>query len=365
MPLKVTIEELVKDFYDDDENGARGYGGRLDIRPPYQRAFVYDQDQQDAVIDTVMKGYPLNVMYWAVRDDGSFEIIDGQQRTVSIAKYNDGDYSCLVDGYLRVETSLTHSQRQRFLSYELTVYVCEGDEDEKLEWFKTVNIAGERLRPQEIRNAVYAGKWVTSAKKVFSKIQGPAQRLGGKYLKDRSADRQEILEIAISWRSNRKIEEYMSRLQHDPSVDELWEYFEGVVDWIELNFINRENRKDMFKQNDWGYWYNLYKDRQLDPYQLEKEIAELIDNEEVQNSNGIVPYVLTREEKHLNLRKFRDSVILAQFKKQNGKCIYCEKTFKLNAMEPDHIKPWSKGGKSEKGNCQMLCKECNRKKSAK
>ena len=193
---RVTVRELVADYRDDGEGGVFGYGGKLDIRPPFQREFIYKDKQRDAVIDSILKGFPLNVMYWADREDGTFEIIDGQQRTISIAQYVDGDFS-LDRRYFH---NLPSDTAERILGYELMVYVCTGTDSEKLEWFKTINIAGERLTNQELRNAVYSGPWVTDAKRYFSRTGGAAYQIGGDHLRGK-AIRQEYLETAIKWAS--------------------------------------------------------------------------------------------------------------------------------------------------------------------
>ena len=174
---EIKIKDLVKDYQDKADEGVTGYGGKLDIRPPYQREFVYNDKQREAVIDTVTKGFPLNVMYWAVRDNGDFEIIDGQQRTISICQFINSDFS-YKDRYFH---NLSDDEQEKILNYELTIYECSGTDSEKLEWFKTINIAGEELTDQELRNAVYHGSWVTDAKRYFSKNSCPAYQIGGRY----------------------------------------------------------------------------------------------------------------------------------------------------------------------------------------
>src|SRR5690554_6759538 len=185
----ITIRDLVKDYKNNPDGGVSGYGGLLDIRPPYQREFVYNDKQREAVIDTVKKGFPLNVMYWAVRDNGDFEIIDGQQRTISICQFVNSDFS-YKDRYFH---NLSDDEQEKILDYELTVYECSGTDSEKLEWFKTINIAGEELTDQELRNAVYHGSWVTDAKRYFSKSNCPAYQIGSRYLRG-TPIRQDYLE---------------------------------------------------------------------------------------------------------------------------------------------------------------------------
>ena len=364
---KVKVKDLVEGFIDDGEDGVTGYGGNLDIRPPYQRDFVYDPPERDAVIDTVFKGYPLNTMYWAVREDGTYEVIDGQQRTMSIALYCNNDFSCLVDGTIRGETNLTNEQRKRLLEYELTVYLCSGTEEDKLNWFKTVNIAGKELSQQELRNAAYAGSWVNHAKRIFSKMKGPAQDIGGKYLSNRAANRQEILETALFWITSggdQAVRYYMDAHQQDENANDLWQYFRDVIEWIERVFINRKNRIKYMRHNEWGKWYNEYKDVKFDAAQVEQSIKELIVDQEVERKSGIYPYILTGEERYLNLRTFSDDLKLTQYEMQDCKCNSCKEEFNLDEMEADHIVPWSDGGKTKLDNCQMLCKKCHYEKSA-
>ncbi|MBL7975568.1 MAG: DUF262 domain-containing protein, partial [Candidatus Kapabacteria bacterium] len=190
----ITVKELAEGYKDNAEQGVIGYGGKLDIRPPYQREFIYKDKQRDAVINTITKGFPLNVMYWAVRQDGNFEVIDGQQRTISICQYMQGDFSFNGLYY----HNLPDDKQEQLNNYELMVYVCSGTDSEKLEWFRTINIAGEKLTDQELRNAVYAGSWLSSAKRYFSKTGCAAYQIGHDYLNG-SAIRQEYLETAIDW----------------------------------------------------------------------------------------------------------------------------------------------------------------------
>ena len=354
---KITVSELVKDYKDNADDGVVGYGGKLDIRPPYQREFIYKDAQRDAVIDTLTKDYPLNVMYWAVRDDGNFEIIDGQQRTISICQYVRGEFS-YEKKYFH---NLQDDEQEQILKYKLDVYICSGTDSERLAWFKIINIAGVKLTDQELRNAVYAGSWVSDAKRYFSKTNCVAHSKGSKYLTG-TANRQEYLETAIKWISKDSIEEYMGQHQDQSDAEALWEYFEKVIDWVESNFT--EYRKEM-KGVQWGVLYNEFKDAKLKPTKLEKEIARLMEDEDVDNKKGIYTYVLTRDEKHLNIRVFTDKQKREAYEKQKGICVKCKEKFPLEEMEADHIKPWHEGGKTIAKNCQMLCKKHNRRKGGK
>ena len=230
----ILVRDLVDGYRDSDEEGVVGYHGKLDIRPKYQREFVYDEKQEKAVIDTISKGYPLNVMYWVVKEDGTYEVMDGQQRTLSICKYYSGEYSINWKGALKGFANLDNKEREQFLNYELDVYLCQnGTDAEKLEWFQVINIAGLQLRQQEIRNAVYAGSWLTDAKRYFSRNNCAAKRMSDGYI-SKTWNRQEGLEMVISWMAkleHKSIEQYMAEHQHDSNADGLWLYFGQVVSW--------------------------------------------------------------------------------------------------------------------------------------
>ena len=242
------------------------------------------------------------------------------------------------------------------------VYVCSGSESEKLEWFKTINIAGEKLTEQELRNAVYTGSWVSDAKRYFSKSGCVAYNIGGDYLNG-SAIRQEYLETAIEWLSESKIESYMATHQHDPNATALWMYFQSVITWVNATFTNK--RKKFMKGIAWGLLYNNYKDIIYDTKAIEEETAKLIADDDVEKKSGIYAYILTRDERHLGIRTFSDSVKQKVYEKQKGNCIVCKKHFEISEMEGDHITPWHENGKTIETNCQMLCKDDNRRKSGK
>ncbi len=354
---EITIADLAADYKDDNEGGVFGYSGRLDIRPPYQREFVYKDDKRNAVIDTVFKGFPLNVMYWATRDDGTFEVIDGQQRTISICQYVNSIFS--VGGlYFH---NLQSDVQQRVLDYKLMIYQCHGAPSERLSWFETINIAGERLTEQELRNAVYSGPWVSDAKRYFSKINGPAYGVGGSYL-DGEYDRQKILETVIKWISNGHINDYMGQNAKEPDAKPLWDYFQGVIAWVQQTFP--KYRREM-KGLDWGGLHREHGAKTLDPVALGAQVDELMADYEVVKKSGIYEYVLTGEEKHLNLRSFPEKEKREMYDRQQGICPHCKKHFPIEGMEADHIIPWHSGGKTEISNGQMLCREDNRRKSNK
>lgn len=353
----IPIRKLVKDYRDDGEGGVRGYSGKLDIRPPYQREFVYKPKERDAVIDTITKKFPLNVMYWAVRDDGRYEVIDGQQRTISIAQYVTGKFSFEKRGFY----NLTNDLKDEILDYKVMVYFCRGTDSERIEWFKTINIAGKKLTNQEIRNAVYPGPWLSDAKSYFSRRDCAAYGKGKDYVGG-SPIRQDYLEKAIRWISNGQIDEYMGEHQHQDNAIELWNYFVNVIDWVESIFTTV--RSSYMHPVQWGELYNEHKEKKFDSNEVERTLKSLLTNDEVENKKSrIYEYVITQDEKYLELRTFSDAVKMVVFEEQEGKCVACGKAFAYEQMEGDHIIPWSKHGKTEKDNCQMLCKKCNREKS--
>ena len=354
-----TIREIVNGYKNDEEEGVVGYGGKLNIRPKYQREFVYKEAQRNAVINTIQRGLPLNVMYWCKTENG-YELMDGQQRTLSFCMYANGDFS-VDDKYFH---NLQQDEKDKILDYKLFIYICEGTDSEKLEWFKIINIAGEKLTEQELRNAVYAGPWTTSAKRYFSKTGCVAYKKSNRYVVANTI-RQELLERALVWLCDKEgttIEQYMAKHQFDPDALELWKYFSNVIDWVEAKFTNY--RPKVMKKVKWGFLYNAHGDRaDLDPKKLEKRIAELMQDDEITKPEGIYEYVLSGNERALSLRAFDDKTKGIVYERQKGICPKCGKHFSIEQMEADHITPWSKGGKTVIKNCQMLCKECNRRKS--
>ena len=359
-PREITVREVADGYLDSAEEGVVGYGGLLDIRPKYQREFIYDEKRRNAVIDTIRKDFPLNVMYWVVTEDGTYEVMDGQQRTISFCQYVDGDFSILVDGHPMAFHNLPKTLQDQILDYRLMVYFCSGTDKEKLDWFRIVNMAGLKLTDQELRNAVYTGPWLSKAKPIFSKPNCPAYAIGSKYVNG-TPIRQDFLETAISWLSAGKIEQYMSAHQHDPNANELWSYFQAVVSWVELTFTTY--RKEM-KGIDWGTLYNQFKDHLYDTAKLENEIKALMIDDDVTSKKGIYSYVLTRDEKYLSFRTFTESQRREAYERQDGICPKCGEGFEISEMEADHITPWSKGGKTNGANCQLLCLEDNRRKGA-
>ena len=368
--ISVTVGEITQGYVNNDEQGVRGYNGLLDIRPPYQREFIYNDKEQQAVINTVLKGYPLNVMYWVKRSEDAecpYEVMDGQQRTLALCEYVAGKFSFEFKNFFNQPEDI----QKRILDYELTVYVCEGEHSEKLEWFKTINIAGKPLNEQEILNAIYAGPFVSDAKRHFSKTNSGASKLG-KDLVNGVPIRQDFLKVALNWMAEHEQREgkaqsrvgYMAQHQHDPNANNLWTYFQNVLNWAITNFEMKKFKKIM-KGLDWALYYDKFHDKTLDTVAMAKEIFTLMRDSEIQKPAGIIPYVLTRDERQLDLRGFPEDIKLAVWEQQEHVCPLCGKEFDLEFMEGDHIKPWREGGRTVIENCQMLCRDCNRHKGAK
>ena len=365
--IEVTVGDIARGYINSEEQGVRGYGGQLDIRPPYQREFIYNENEQQAVISTVLKGYPLNVMYWVRRSEDaecSYEVMDGQQRTLSLCEYVDGKFAYDFKNFFNQPADI----QKLILDYPLTIYLCEGEPSEKLEWFKTINIAGKPLNEQEINNAVYAGPFVTDAKRHFSKSNCGAYRLG-KDLVNGTPIRQEFLKKALEWMAEHETREgksqsvvgYMAEHQHDPNANNLWTYFQNVLNWTITNFDLKKFKKIM-KGLNWALYYDKYHSTTLDTADLASRISKLILDSDVQKQMGIIPYVLTGDERHLDLRGFPEDIKLAVWEKQHHICPSCQKEFDYEFMEGDHITPWREGGRTVIENCQMLCRECNRRK---
>lgn len=356
---EITVREVAEKYVDNAEEGVVGYNGCLNIRPKYQREFVYDKKKRNAVINSIVNEYPLNVMYWAKNEDETFEVLDGQQRTISFCQYVNGDFS--IDD--RAFHNLTNAEQQHILNYKLMIYFCEGNDKEKLDWFRIVNIAGEIFTDQEMLNAIFTGPWLSDAKLWFSKSNCAAYLLARDYVSG-TPIRQEILEKALKWISKGEIKKYMSIHQHDPNANELWVYFRNVIEWVKLTFTTY--RREM-KGVEWGELYDKFKDELFDTKKLEQEIQALMMDEEVDKKKGIYEYVLTRNEKYLHLRSFSLKQKREAYERQKGFCPRCppDKHYDLKDMEADHITPWHEGGKTTAENCQMLCKRHNREKAGK
>jgi hypothetical protein len=377
----ITIRELTEGYVNETETdielGVFAYGGRLCVRPAFQRSFVYDKKQENAVIDTALKGFPLNIMYWVDNGDGTYDCLDGQQRTISLCNFVDGISSFNAPwfngnkkNYIHTIKRIDPDMYERFMNYELEVYICKGTKAEQLEWFRTINIAGEKLYPQELRNASYVSPWLTDAKKYFSKASGsstakcPAERIGGQYT-NKDANRQEILAQVIGWfvgsTEDADICQYMEDHIKDTDASELWNYFNDVINWITELFPGTYD-KGMASVN-WGNLYNLYKDEDLDPDEISEKFNELIEfkaSKELDISVAkITEYCITRDEKLLKHRQFNEAQRTTLYNRQKGICPDCNQHFLKTDMHAHHIIPWYNYGLTELSNGVMLCKDCH------
>ncbi len=365
----IPIRDLIAGYSNDAETGVRGYYGKLDIRPPYQREFRYNESQKQAVINTIMKGFPLNIMYWSVGNGNEYEMIDGQQRTLSICEFYTHEFNIKEDerGILYFNT-LTDEEKERFLNYELTVYFCSGTDKEKLDWFRVINIAGEKLLDQELRNAVYVGPFVTDARRHFSKNGCPAYKIGSDYMNGR-LEEQAYLETVLKWaarhdgiKEDKPIDKYMAIHQYAPNANKLWAYYMQVITWVRSTFI--KYRKEM-KGLDWGAMYDEFGDGVYDTAELEKQIHDLMEDDEIMKKSGIYRYVLSGDLRDLSFRAFDKKQKREVYERENGICAHCGEHFEFEEMEADHIIPWKEGGTTTVENCQILCRSCNRRKSDK
>ena len=386
----LTIRELVEGFDENDVTGrVVAWNGQLNVRPEYQREFVYSSERQQAVIETVMNGYPLNVMYWAKCDNG-YELMDGQQRTMSICRFRDMQQivPIMENGHIRNYTyaEFDDEQQKKFMDYAVTVYICDGSEKEKMAWFRVINSEGLTLTDQEMRNAIYSSKWVTSAKEFFSapKCRGynsegllGNEHIYGDYLnvtpganseKENAVVRQKLLETALSWVTDSynmtadekiDIEDYMRMNRNLSDATALWRYFEDVMEWVKKTFPTY--RKSMKKVN-WGILYNRYSEKT--PEDADAKVNAILDSsDEIKNPAKAYEAVLADDMRILQPRAFEDRDKKWAYKKQNHRCAICGNAFELDQMDADHIIPWSKGGTTTRDNLQMLCRECNIRKS--
>ena len=375
----ITIHELCEGYVNESEtnieNGVYAFNGKLCVRPAFQRSFVYNKKQENAVIDTALKGFPLNIMYWVDNGDGTYDCLDGQQRTISLCNFVDGISSFeapwLYQGrkvYVHTLERINPDLLEEFMNYELEVYICKGTKAEQMEWFRTINIAGEELYPQELRNANYVSKWLTDAKRYFSKASGsskcPAENIGGKYT-NKNANRQEILAQVITWiigsTDDADICQYMEEHINDDNASELWEYFNDVINWVKKIFPGIYE-PGMASVN-WGFLYNQYKNEEFNPDEIAEKFNELIGYKAAKELDisvaKICEYCITRDEQLLKHRQFNDAQRTTLYNRQKGICPDCGKHFIKTAMHAHHIVPWYNGGITELTNGVMLCKECH------
>lgn len=379
----IKIKDIIKNFKDNAEEGVVGYDGKLNIRPAYQREFVYKPEQRNEVIKTVMRGYPhtlfpLNVMYWAKTDENQYELIDGQQRTISICQYANTNFSILINDMPKNFDNLSPEKVDYFLNYELQVYICSGTAEEKLEWFSIINIAGEPLTDQELLNANYTGKWLSSAKRYFMKSNCAAYGLANKYIDiEANQSRGKGFETALKWISKDNIKQYMADHQNDENAEELWRHFRNIIEWVQSIFPKYYRE---MKNLNWGQLYDKYQTIAYDPIEVPTLIQTLYDDVRINNPKGIFEYVLGAEKdtKLLVVRIFDDTVKRSVYAKQKteaekkgiSNCPLCavgnnsnkNKIWTLAEMDADHVTAWSKGGATNATNCEMLCITHNRAK---
>lgn len=360
-----------------EERGVYAYGGKLCVRPEFQRSFVYNREQANAVIDTALANLPLSIMYWVDNEDGTYDCLDGQQRTISLCDFVSGDTTQTSfkadwlrggkETYFDILEQYDPDLAEALLDYEIEVYLCRGTKRERLDWFNRINIAGEELTAQEIRNANHTSVWLTDAKRYFSRASKngtcPAEALFKKYSK-KDANRQELLEQVIYWRVNDKSDEaicaYMEQHMNDADASDLWNYFNEVVAWTKANF---EYYDDGFKTVEWGWLYNKYKDMELDPNEIVEMLKELFSAKALKELTctkaAIVEYCITKNEQLLTHRKFADNERKLLYRKQNGICPDCGQHFDISDMHAHHIISWRQGGITEPANGVMLCAECH------
>lgn len=376
-----TVGDVCKGFlYDkNEEKGLYGLDGKLIIQPEYQRNYIYGDGKKDvAVVESLLKGYPLGLIYFVKNADGMFEVLDGQQRITSFGRFVNTTWPFAVHykGKPRYIDSLDEDDRRRVVDAPLTIYVCEGEPSEIQEWFETINIAGVPLAKQELRNASYHGPFVTKARAVFSNTQNANMNRWRTYVKG-DPKRQAILEAAIDWVSEGRIDDYMAKRRYDKNIDELKTYFDTVIDWVDSLF--EYTGAEMCGQ-PWGRLYREYHTRPYSKDAITKRVDELLADSQVKDSRGIFEYILGGEQdtKLLNVRVFDERtkkiVYEKQTKEANAKgvsnCPLCAnghnanktKIYRLSEMDADHVAAWSKGGATDESNCQMLCRTHNQSK---
>lgn len=384
METKLHTEWTVADICDGfvynelEAKGLFGMGGKLTIQPEYQRNYIYADGKRDvAVIDSVLKGYPLGVIYFNRTADGRLEVLDGQQRITSLGRFYNGKLGIKDDNGLPQSIgSIAKEKREKFLATKLLIYECEGTEAEIKEWFRTINIAGVPLNTQELLNAVYSGPFVTAAKGVFSNTQNSKMQMWQAYVSG-AANRQDFLATVLEWVSRGKAEEYMRDHRFSSDITELVNYFNSVIDWVRTVFPLVENE---MRGLPWGELYERYHTQPYNPAHMKQRVAELYADPYVKNRRGVYEFLLGGENdtKLLDIRIFDEATKRAVYGRQTeqakatGKsnCPFCaighyanvNKIWKLNEMDADHVTAWSKGGATDISNCQMLCKHHNRAK---
>ncbi|MBQ6296320.1 MAG: DUF262 domain-containing protein [Selenomonadaceae bacterium] len=365
--------------------GLYGWGGKLTIQPEYQRHYLYAEDdgkREKSVIDSVLRGYPIGLLYFNEPEQNKFEVLDGQQRITSLGRFIKNYFAVSVQGNPHYFKSMPAAEREKFLTTPLTIYICEGTESEIKAWYKTINITGLELKKQEIANAIYSGAFVTAAKAVFSNSTNSNLYVWKNFFKG-NVKRQELLRTALEWvvksSDDKAVEDYMSRHRLSSDISELENYFESVINWARGVFPNQ--REEMCGL-EWGRLYETYHTKTYDAEKLAAEVAELYaaDDDVITSKSGIYEYLLSGRKltNLLHVRYFKDAVKKRAYNQQTkaaqakgvsncplcaeGKGSRAKKIWDYKEMEADHVTAWSKGGESNINNCQMLCKMHNRAK---
>lgn len=382
LKTEITIKEICEGFtYNEYEGkGLFGLSGKLTIQPEYQRNYIYADGKKDvAVIDSILKGYPLGLIYFNKVGD-RLEVLDGQQRITSFGRFVTGKFAIKdSNGMEQYFSGLAEDLQKKILDTKLLIYECEGTESEIKEWFKTINIAGVPLNEQELLNAIHSGEFVTKAKETFSNSQNANIQKWSAYISG-NVNRQDFLHTALDWVSKGNISDYMSRHRHDTEITELASYFTSVIDWISSVFLDVESE---MKGLEWGKYYELYHKNSYNPADVSKKLKELYADYFVKNRKGVYEYILggCTQPQLLDIRMFDEPTKKAVFAKQTAdaeskgisNCPLCAigndsnktRIYKLNEMDADHVSAWSKGGSTDISNCQMLCKTHNRAKGNK
>ncbi len=376
----ITIRDIVEGFvYNELEGkGLFGLSGKLTIQPEYQRSYIYNDGKKDvAVIDSVLKGYPIGVLYFNKVDDDKFEVLDGQQRITSIGRFVNGKFAVKdSNSNEQYYSGMAEVQREKIMNTPLLIYICEGEEPEIKDWFRTINIAGVELTTQEILNAVYSGPFVTAAKGEFSNSQNSHVQKWSAYIAG-DVKRQAYLERALDWVSHGAIDNYMSKHRYDENISGLKSHFNTVIDWISSVFTDVESE---MKGLDWGRLYETYNEKTYNSADVSVEVRKLLGDYEVKDRRGVFEYILggSIDKKLLNIRVFDEPTKKIVYAKQTetaesrseSNCPLCaigedankDRVWSLSEMDADHVAAWSKGGSTSIDNCQMLCKTHNRAK---
>lgn len=377
-----TVRQVIDGFtYNElEEKGLYGLAGQLVIQPEYQRNYIYGDGKKDAaVIESLLKGYPLGLFYFN-RNRETLEVLDGQQRITSIGRFVTGKFAIKHKGREQTFSSLPHEYQEQIMTSQLLVYICSGAESEIKSWFQTINIAGVELTNQELLNAIYSGPFVTAAKKVYSNSQNSNMQKWGAYVKG-NVKRQEILAVALQWKASacrQTVDRYMADHRNDANIDEMNRYFTTVIDWVS-DLFTRIPDKEM-RGLEWNRLYEEYHDSAYDCKDLDNKINKLRSDPAVQNAKGIYEYVLSHGTKPqlLQIRYFDDKTKRVAYERQTEKakannisnCPVCadgtnsnkNRIYRFNEMEADHVSAWSKGGATDASNCEMLCITHNRQK---